>query len=688
MIWRPKLAKPRRELFNLKSRKGQKLFFQNTNNNSLLVKCLLQRNIKLGGKKWLKCLKNIIHSSFKKIRLKENNQCKEEIKNILNSKDNHLISEFISNRNRNIIIEHLSALSSSENRLSTLSLWKIKQKVCPKVTQPEALAKIGNNGELVTNRAGLLKLYQSEYMKRLRHRDMKDKFFKLKMLKETLFNLRLQISKMRKSPDWSMNQLKKVLKSLKSNKSRDSEGLIFEIFKEDVAGKDLMESVLLLANKAKNEGEVPDFLKEAQITSIYKQKGSKKELRNERGIFLVSKVRSIIERLIYEDEYESVDETMSDSNVGGRKNRNVRDNLFVAYSIMNYARNNKVELDVTSYDLTQAFDSLWERETMNDLWEASVRDDKFALVYKMNETCKVRVKTPVGETEKFDLEEIEMQGTVLAPLKCSVQTDSIAKDCYTQKRGIFIYKECVFIPPLWMIDDCITFSICGQKSLIMNEIINTKIAMKKLQLSQDKCINMHCGKNEQKCPDLKVDEMTMKKSKEVKYVGDWLSSSMNNDANIERRAAKGIGSISSILSLLKQISLGIYHFEIALIFRDTILLSQMVFNSEVWINLKANQIAKLTTTDELYLLKIFALQRTVPKEVLYLETGKYPLVYILKQRRLMYYFHILKQPLNELISRVYHAMILRPESNDFCIQIEKDKKELNINLSDDEVQTF
>ena len=78
---------------------------------------------------------------------------------------------------------------------------------------------------------------------------------------------------------------------------------------------------------------------------------------------------------------------------------------------MNYARNNKVELDVTSYDLTQAFDSLWERETMNDLWEASVRDDKFALVYKMNETCKVRVKTPVGETENLILKE----------LKCKVQ---------------------------------------------------------------------------------------------------------------------------------------------------------------------------------------------------------------------------------------------------------------------------
>ena len=96
-------------------------------------------------------------------------------------------------------------------------------------------------------------------------------------------------------------------------------------------------------------------------TSIYKNKGSKADLSNERGIFNVNKVRSIVDKLIYKDTYEFIDSEMSDSNVGGRRGRNVRDNLFVAYSVINYATNNKLETDVTSYDLKQAFDSLWEK---------------------------------------------------------------------------------------------------------------------------------------------------------------------------------------------------------------------------------------------------------------------------------------------------------------------------------------
>ena len=58
---------------------------------------------------------------------------------------------------------------------------------------------------------------------------------------------------------------------------------------------------------------------------------------------------------------------MSDSNIGGRRGKNVRDNLFVAYNVINSALNRGEELSVSSYDISQAFDSLWFRDTMNDL---------------------------------------------------------------------------------------------------------------------------------------------------------------------------------------------------------------------------------------------------------------------------------------------------------------------------------
>ena len=127
---------------------------------------------------------------------------------------------------------------------------------------------------------------------------------------------------------------------------------------------------------------------------------------------------------------------------------------------------------------------------------------------------------------------------------------------------------------------------------------------------------MHIGKQSDSCCSLKVRDLKLKNTKETKYLGDWLTPSPNNDVNIERRSNKGIGTVSQILSLLRQVTLGFYHMEIALLFRDTMLLSQLLFNSEIWINVTKKQIAKLTSSDELYFFNIFSLPWTVAKESL------------------------------------------------------------------------
>ena len=52
------------------------------------------------------------------------------------------------------------------------------------------------------------------------------------------------------------------------------------------------------------------------------------------------------------------------------------------------------------------------------MFDAGLRGDKFALISLINKKCSVKVKTPVGDTDRFELNRIEMQGTVPAPLKC------------------------------------------------------------------------------------------------------------------------------------------------------------------------------------------------------------------------------------------------------------------------------
>ena len=39
--------------------------------------------------------------------------------------------------------------------------------------------------------------------------------------------------------------------------------------------------------------------------------------------------------------------------------------------------------------------AMWAEETINDIYDASIKDDKFALIALLNEKCQVKVKTPV-----------------------------------------------------------------------------------------------------------------------------------------------------------------------------------------------------------------------------------------------------------------------------------------------------
>ena len=124
----------------------------------------------------------------------------------------------------------------------------------------------------------------------------------------------------------------------------------------------------------------------------------------------------------------------------------------------------------------------------------------------MNQKCQVKVKTPVGDTERFELSSIEMQGTVPAPLKCAVQIDTLGKYCYTYNTGCYIYRDACYVPPLGMIDDIASIAQCKDNSIIINAIVNAKIESKKLQFNFKKCVNMHVGPNKENCEKLIIHD--------------------------------------------------------------------------------------------------------------------------------------------------------------------------------------
>ena len=57
------------------------------------------------------------------------------------------------------------------------------------------------------------------------------------------------------------------------------------------------------------------------ISAIYKGREDITNLELDRGIFLVTIFQTILMNLVYRDKYDIIDRSMSDSNVGARKNK-------------------------------------------------------------------------------------------------------------------------------------------------------------------------------------------------------------------------------------------------------------------------------------------------------------------------------------------------------------------------------
>ena len=90
-----------------------------------------------------------------------------------------------------------------------------------------------------------------------------------------------------KSPAFALIKLDQAIKDLNTGRARDPSGLCAELFKINVMGANLKKSLLIILNSIKEEGIVPDIMRDAIITTIPKN-GSRFELKNKRGIFKLS----------------------------------------------------------------------------------------------------------------------------------------------------------------------------------------------------------------------------------------------------------------------------------------------------------------------------------------------------------------------------------------------------------------
>ena len=421
----------------------------------------------------------------------------------------------------------------------------------------------------------------------------------------------LKLAETTSSSPWEMKDLDRALSDLKNNKSRDHAGYVNELFKADVIGSDLKRSLLIMFNQLKAKKIIPEFMRYSNITTVPKR-GSLTELENERGIFRTDITRSVLMRLVYNEKYPVIDSNMSDSQMGGRKGKGCRNNIFILngiiHDVLQSNKNKPVVLEV--YDYRQMFDSMNLKEAISDVYEAGLDDENLSLVYKANKEIFMAVNTPGGLTERQCIENIVLQGDTFGSILASVQVDAIAKECMETGYG-YKYKNILPVGMLGLVDDTVAITEVGYKAQMMNAFFNIKTAEKGLQFGIKKCKSMLIGKNTETAINSKllVDKWSVEHREDVqtgetelyeeycgqveigqtneqKYLGFVISHLGDNMANIRAIKNKSIGIIRKIFTKLNSLKLKNYYFECALILMNTMLRPSILYASETYFNMK------------------------------------------------------------------------------------------------------
>ena len=269
------------------------------------------------------------------------------------------------------------------------------------------------------------------------------------------------------------------------------------------------------------------------------------------------------------------------------------------------------------------------------------------------------------------------------------------------------------IPPLSMVDDVICVSECGFKTAMANAYIQCQTSSKKLQFGASKCKKIHVGKKceEFKCQTMYVDsweevekqndktgkksiediclgEEAMEEKDEEKYLGDIISKDGKNLKNIQERIKKGNGIVKKILDIMDGIPFGKLYFQVAILLRNSLLVSSLLCNSEAWFNVTKPELNLIETVDTMLLRNLLKAPKSTPKEMFHLELGILPLREIIRERRLNFLHYILNQKNHSIISKVFEKQVVNSTKNDWVRTVICDLKELGLNVTFVEIKAM
>ena len=615
----------------------------------MLLKCL--NNFKKGGK----AQRSIIKKYITKVHV--------------------YIAEKIADMKKRRVQKTVSSITV-DGKFSPNEFWKLKKSLCPKATKENSSVRLENGDEICGDNA-IKEAYRQEFLKRLRHNKIDDKYANYEVLTNLLCELYATAAKSMLSPDFTFEEAMTAIKSLRNKKAPGCDQVTNEILKN--AGDGLVEEMVEVINNIKKSSKSPDEWNKVLITTLFKKKGSKKDLINYRGVFLTSCISKLCEKLILlriEDPINSV----SLAQCGATRGKSPADNVFILNACIDHAKYLNTPLYLAFYDFQQCFDKLWLEDCLVGLWKIGVRNEMLSLILAMNEETEIVVQSPCGKTEPFRVNRIVKQGTVLGPQLCKVSTAEYGKDTPGYQLGTVNIKPPIFVDDILNILNNIGDMQDAHRRALLFAL------RKRLSFGVLKCVFMIInGKKMDVSPVLEIDDHIMEQVMKTKYVGDIFNQQGTNEDLIKDRVTKGRGTMISLIALCEESGLGKYTVQSMILLYMTVFISALIFNCQSWSHITKSNITSLEKLQLKFLKLILRLPLSTPNVFIFLEYGILPLGHEIQKRRMIYLHHILTLRDEDPVSLSYHQGLRLSHEPNWANDVKKIRLVYGITASDEEI---
>ena len=222
--------------------------------------------------------------------------------------------------------------------------------------------------------------------------------------------------------------------------------------------------------------------------------------------------------------------------------------------------------------------------------------------------------------------------------------------------------------------------------------------IRKLQCHGDKCHRMHVGR-ERRCESLFIEswridkeyvdgkivlkdvhegKTSMKTVNEQLYLGEIITNDCSNEKNVQAKIAKGKGVIGEIIFILNNAHFGSYYFEALKLMRESLFISVITNQSEIWFNTTEKQLRQLESLDANLLSRAFESNSRTSYCVMLLEMGIKPIRHHIKQKRMVYFHKLLTNGMSTLPSQVLQEQMKNTMKGDWYNDCIKDMKDMSM----------